>query len=300
MKNSFFRYARNIPEIDTILPDGSRFHIMQGSAGISEKNEQGFSLTRKIPLLTIRLFSYPYDLTELVKDKKMLAYLSALPKSGHSMIVSGNQGAGKTTLLNALIGRSSHNAHVIIIEEAPEMQPQNDGYCVRLWNQGDKNDFFYVDMIRNTKATLRMTGDVMIIGEIRDENTLWEFLRISNVGLSYVATTIHSNSAADTLSRLISLGIAVSHHPPREAVVDLIRRGISHIIHLRREGSLLGIDEIVEIEYDQEQIENTSSIRYRTVFKRDEHGNYTFHKLSDRVHDSFIHHNIDVGGFFNE
>ena len=273
---------------------------MQGSSGISEKNEQGFSLTRKMPLLTIRLFAYPYRLEELVKDKKMLAYLSALPKSGLSFIISGNQGAGKTTLLNAMVGHSDTNAHIIIIEEGPEMQPQGDGYCVRLWNQGDKNDFFYVDMIRNTKATLRMTGDVMIIGEIRDESTLWEFLRISNVGLSYVATTIHSNSASDTLSRLVSLGIAVNHHPPREAVVDLIHRGISHIIHLRRQGSMIGIDEIIEIEHNDKQVDRASSLAIpcRTVFKREKDGNYTFHGLSNRVHDAFVQHNIDVGGFY--
>ncbi len=292
LSNTTFRYARNIPEIDTILPDGSRFHIMQGSSGISEINSQGFALTRRMPIITIRLFSYPYKLEELIKDRTLLTYMSYLPQLNQSFVISGNQGSGKTTHLNAMIAHTPKHQHVIIIEEAPEMQPLFNGICVRLWNQGLLDDFHYVNMIKNTKATLRMTGDVMVIGEIRDEETTWEFLRISNVGLSLVACSLHANSAKDAIFRLFTLGIASSNHPPERTVTDMIARGITHIIHLRREGEKLGIEEVLEITgIDHGEIVS------RVVFQRDDStGNMIYYGLSDVMMEKILKRKLPIEG----
>lgn len=289
MSITSFRYARNIPEIDTILPDGSRFHIMQGSSGISKKNEKGIALTSKMPILTIRLFSYPYQLQEIINDNKLLTYLSYLPKANQSFLVSGNQGSGKTTLLNAIVGHTKKNCRLIIIEEAPEMQPNSDNIIIRLWNQGELNDFFYVNMIKNTRATLRMTGDAMIIGEIRDEETSWEFLKTSNTGLSFVASSIHANSAQDAPFRLLSLCLASPHHPPKEAILDFIHRGITHFIHLHREGDHKGIEEVVEVVGT-----NIHDIELRTVFKRNPSGGFDYFGLSNKMKNTFVSANLSI------
>ncbi len=274
-----YRYARNIPEINAILADGSRFHIMQGSAGISVMGEDGKALTRRMPLLTIRRFTYPYRLDEIVKDVRLRTYLEWLSALGESYVIAGNQGAGKTTLLNAMTAHIPARFHLIILEESPEMQPLFSGIASRLWNQGEIDDFHFMNMIKNTVATLRMTGDVMINGEIRDENTTWEFLRITNVGLFLTATTLHANSARDAIFRLKTLGMAAAHHPPEETVLDMVARGVSHVIYLRREGEHMGIQEVAELTGFEH-----GKIQMRTVFERDiVTGETVFHGLSDRI-----------------
>jgi pilus assembly protein CpaF len=273
------RYARNIPEIDAILADGSRFHIMQGSAGISRIHEDGKSYTSRMPLLTIRQFAYPYKLSYLVKDAQMRTYLEWLPQLGEATVIAGNQGSGKTTHLNALTEFIPLDLHVITIEEAPEMQPLFRGIAVRLWNQGEISEFNFVNMIKNTRATLRMTGDVMMIGEIRDEDATWEYLRITNVGLHWTATTLHANSANDAVFRLVTLGMASITHPPRETVVDMISRGVSHVVYLKRKGKHMGIQEIAELT----GVVN-GEIQLRTVFEQNiETKEVKFHGLSDRI-----------------
>ncbi|PWI56571.1 ATPase, T2SS/T4P/T4SS family [Sulfoacidibacillus thermotolerans] len=272
-----FRYARNIPEIDAILADGSRFHVMQGSAGVSRTGTE--QRVKRIPLLTIRLFSYPYALHEIVTDNRLRTYLEWLPKLGASFVIAGNQGAGKTTTLNAMSAFVSPDHRLILIEEAPEMQPLFPSSVIRLWNQGELGNVHFVNMIKNNRATLRMGGDVMMIGEIRDEDTLWEFLRISNVGLHLVAATLHANSAQDALLRMQNLGMAVAHHPPRSTVADMIQRGISHVIFLRREAEHMGIEEVLEITGQAR-----GQVIGRTVFSRDVRtGEVTFHGLSKEM-----------------
>ncbi len=278
LSGTTYRYARNIPEIDAILADGSRFHIMQGSAGVSMQGPDGNALTRRMPILTIRRFIYPYRLDEIVDDSRLHTYLKWLPQLGESFVIAGNQGAGKTTLLNAMTAPIPTRFRLITIEEAPEMQPLYSGFTLRLWNQGEHDDFHYVNMIKNTRATLRMTGDVMVVGEIRDEGTTWEFLRITNIGLFLTATTLHADSARDAIFRLMTLGIASPHHPPEKTVLDMIARGVSHVIYLKREGEHMGIQEVAEligIEHGE--------IQMRTVFERDiVTGETAFYGLSDR------------------
>ncbi len=279
LSGTTYKYARNIPEIDAILADGSRFHIMQGSAGISVRDADGRALTRRMPLLTIRQFVYPYRLDEMVKDKQLRTYLEWLPQLGEPFVIAGNQGAGKTTLLNAMTAFVPTRYHLITIEEAPEMQPLFKGVVVRLWNQGEINEFHFVSMIKNTRASLRMTGDVMTIGEIRDEDTTWEYLRITNIGLYLTATTLHADNVQDTIFRLMTLGIASKPHPPQKTVLDMIARGVSHVIYLRREGEYMGIQEVAELTgYEQDEIQ------LRTVFERDiVTGETYFHGLSERM-----------------
>lgn len=292
LSGTTYRYARNIPEVDAILADGSRFHIMQGSAGISVTGSDGRALSRRMPLLTIRQFVYPYRLDELIPDLQLRTYLEGLFQLGESVVIAGNQGAGKTTHLNALTAFIPKRYHLITIEEAPEMQPLFKGVVVRLWNQGDVSDFHFVNMIKNTRATLRMTGDVMIVGEIRDENTVWEYLRITNVGLFLTATTLHANSARDAIFRLKTLGIAAEHHPPEETVMDMIARGVSHVLYLRRDGEHMGIEEVAEVTGLER-----GEIQMRTVFERDiETGKTTFHGLSERMKIKAMKAGLSLGG----
>ena len=274
-----YHYARNIPEIDAILADGSRFHIMQGSAGVSKMGGDGKALTRRMPILTIRRFIYPYRLDEIVYDNRMRTYLEWLPQLGEPFVIAGNQGAGKTTLLNAMTAHIPSQFRLITIEEAPEMQPLYSGITLRLWNQGELDDFHFMSMIKNTRASLRMTGDVMTVGEIRDEGANWEYLRTTNVGLFLTATTLHANSARDAIFRLQTLGLAAESHPHEETVLDMIARGVSHVIYLKREGEHMGIQEVIELT----GIKN-GEIQMRTVFERDiVTGETVFHGLSDRV-----------------
>ena len=253
----------------------------------------GKALTRRMPILTIRRFIYPYRLDEIVDNLQLRTYLEWLAQLGESFVIAGNQGAGKTTLLNAMTATIPTRFRLITIEEAPEMQPLYNGIALRLWNRGELTGSNFVNMIKNTRATLRMTGDVMMVGEIRDEGANWEYLRTTNVGLFLTATTLHANSARDAIFRLKTLGLAAEGHPHEETVLDMIARGVSHVIYLKREGEHMGIQEVAELA----GLEN-GEIQMRTVFERDiVTGETVFHGLSDRVKAKAIRVGLPVAVF---
>ncbi|ACV60137.1 ATPase, T2SS/T4P/T4SS family [Alicyclobacillus acidocaldarius] len=285
-----FRYARNVPEIDAILSDGSRFHVKQGPCGITVEAGEGRRVVQTLPLITIRQFVYPYPLRELVKDPWLYKYLSLLPLLGESLLVTGAQESGKTTMLNALTAFLPP-CRLIIIEEAPEMQPQHPD-TIRLWSRGVVGTQGYVSMAQNLKASLRMTGDAMLVGEVRDPEVLWIFLEMANLGLIWVATTLHASSAEDALLRVRMLGISAPPRPAEDTVAYQLARGITHVIHLERNGEYRGVVEVREIT----GFEN-GRILSRPVFVRDARtGDFIFHGVSERFKAKALAQGVSLEG----
>ncbi|KAB7708776.1 competence protein ComG [Bacillus aerolatus] len=130
--------------------------------------------------------------------KKLLALLS----HAHGLIIfTGPTGSGKTTTLYSLIQHSAskHGRNVITLEDPVEKQ--NDQ-----WLQVQVNEKAGVTYSVGLKAILRHDPDVIMVGEIRDEETARIAVRAALTG-HLVLTTLHTRDAKGAVFRLLEFGL---------------------------------------------------------------------------------------------
>jgi twitching motility protein PilT len=143
------------------------------------------------------------------------------PKQG-LVLVTGPTGCGKSTTLASMIDLINRNRHcnVVTIEDPIEFVHDDKQAIVSQREVGIDTESFYDAM----KYVVRESPDVILIGEMRDAETMRVALTASETG-HLVFSTVHTTSAADTVERIVSI------FPPHE----------KNQICLRLSTSLLGI-----------------------------------------------------------
>ncbi len=188
------RVDETSPMVDARLPNGSRFNAIIPPLALDG------------PVVTIRMFgSRPLSKDDLLRYKaftpEMLALLEGAMKARLNVIISGGTGSGKTTLLNTLSSFIQPDHRVITIEDAAELQLQQE-HVVRLetrpCNIEGRGAVTATDLVKNA---LRMRPDRIIIGECRGAETL-DMIQAMNTGHEGSMTTVHANTPRDALSRL--------------------------------------------------------------------------------------------------
>lgn len=126
---------------------------------------------------------------------KLPAYHSGL------VLITGETGSGKSTTLAAVLNRINHTAckHIITLEDPIEYVYTSDK-CVVNQREIGKDTASYADGLR---AILREDPDVILIGEMRDLNTIEAALTAAETG-HLVFATLHTNSAVDAVDRIVS------------------------------------------------------------------------------------------------
>jgi len=134
-------------------------------------------------------------------DSRQLSdYLECIKKPNGIILISGPTGSGKTTTLYAtlkLLNQETHN--ILTIEDPIE-------YTLEGINQVQLKENIGLDFSSALKTFLRQDPDIIMVGEIRDPATANMAVRASLTG-HLVLSTIHTNSAWDTISRLIDMDI---------------------------------------------------------------------------------------------
>lgn len=122
------------------------------------------------------------------------------------VLVTGETGAGKSTTLAAILDRINHTkpAHVITLEDPIEYVFDNDK-CIMTQREIAVDTESYKSGLR---SILREDPDIIMIGEMRDYETIEAALTAAETG-HLVLATLHTNSAADTLDRI--LGVFPEH-----------------------------------------------------------------------------------------
>ena len=118
------------------------------------------------------------------------------------VIVSGTTGSGKSTTLAAVIGQINRTRaeRIITVEDPIEYQHDNAKSLVSQVEVGSDNESFDYAL----KAMMRQDPDVILIGEMRDTNSVTTALRAADTG-HLVFTTVHATNAPMTVERLVSL-----------------------------------------------------------------------------------------------
>jgi len=135
-----------------------------------------------------------------MEQKEKELYLEALKASKGIILISGPTGSGKTTTLYAslkLLNKVSSN--IVTVEDPIE-------YTLKGINQVQLREEIGLTFTSALKAFLRQDPDIIMLGEIRDSATAEMAIRASLTG-HLVLSTIHTNSAIGTISRLIDMGV---------------------------------------------------------------------------------------------
>ena len=119
------------------------------------------------------------------------------------MLVTGPTGSGKSTTLAAMLDKinAERREHILTIEDPIEDIHQHKGCLV---NQREVHSDTQRLLGLALRAALREDPDVVLIGEMRDLETIESALRIAETGHLTLAT-LHTNSAAQTINRIIDV-----------------------------------------------------------------------------------------------
>src|SRR5436853_960441 len=138
------------------------------------------------------------------------------------ILVTGPTGSGKSTTLAAMIDKinSERHEHIITIEDPIEFVHQNKN-CLVNQRELHADTKSFSDALR---AALREDPDVVLIGEMRDLETIESALRIAETG-HLTFGTLHTNSAASTINRVID--VFPSHQQSQiRAQLSLVLEGV--------------------------------------------------------------------------
>jgi pilus assembly protein CpaF len=150
-----------------------------------------------------------------------------------NIVISGGTGSGKTTLLNVLSGFIPEAERIVTIEDAAELQLQQE-HIVRLEtkaaNVEGRGEVTTRQLVRNS---LRMRPDRIVIGECRSGEAL-DMLQAMNTGHDGSLTTVHANSPRDALSRLETLVLMAGVELPVKVIRQQVSSAIDLIVHQSR------------------------------------------------------------------
>lgn len=243
------------PFVDARLPDGSRLHI-----AIPEITAEHWAINIRKHLMRGKSLE---DLKTLeVMNQEMLDLLKTAVGRGLNMLVSGSTQAGKTTLLNALVSAIPTSERVITIEEVFELKPRLPD-CVALQTRGANLDGVGEITIRRLiKEALRMRPSRLVIGEIREAESL-DLLIALNSGIPGMAT-IHANSANEAIRKLQTLPLLAGENITQDFLTPTVARAIDLVIHVGRDRT--NTRRIMEIAVVNRRYEGTH-IEMESVFR---------------------------------
>jgi type II secretory ATPase GspE/PulE/Tfp pilus assembly ATPase PilB-like protein len=142
-----------------------------------------------VPLDGLGLSEYGLDLLKL-----MLARPEGI------ILVTGPTGSGKTTTLYSILNHiNTESVNIMTLEDPVE-------YPMTMIRQTSVNEAAKMDFVNGVRSMMRQDPDIILIGEIRDEETAEMALRAAMTG-HQVYSTLHTNSAIGAIPRLLDIGM---------------------------------------------------------------------------------------------
>jgi twitching motility protein PilU len=150
--------------------------------------------------MVLRYITFDMPVLDDLGLPKVLAEL-AMRKRGMVLMV-GATGSGKSTTLAAMINHRNENVsdHIITVEDPIEFLHVNKKSLVNQRELGLDTKSYS----RALKSAMRAAPDVLLIGEIRDQETMEAAITLSGTG-HLALGTLHANNAAETLDRIINM-----------------------------------------------------------------------------------------------
>jgi type IV pilus assembly protein PilB len=225
-----FRVEGQLEEFRRIPKDGfaelfSRFKVMSGMDIAEKRVPQDGRFTHRLvstgrtidvrsatlptkygESMTLRLLALKTEsltLDRLGMSAKGLEHVNAFLKRPYGlMLITGPTGSGKSTTLYAALRRLMEFRKLNIITIEDPIEYDISGVTQVELHEGDKK----VDFSKALRSSLRHDPDVIMIGEIRDRETVDVAIKAALTG-HLVLSTLHTNTAASAVTRLIDMGV---------------------------------------------------------------------------------------------
>jgi pilus assembly protein CpaF len=211
------------PFVDARLPDGSRLHI-----AIPEVTAEHWAVNIRKHLMRGKSLQ---NLVELdVMSLELQEFLVDAVRDRQNILVSGSTQAGKTTLLNALVSAVPLDERVITIEEVFELKPKLPDCIAMQTRAANLDGVGEISIRRLIKEALRMRPSRIVIGEIREAESL-DLLIALNSGIPGMAT-IHANSAQEAIRKLQTLPLLAGENITQEFLTPTVFSAIDLVVHV--------------------------------------------------------------------
>ena len=216
------RVDLSTPFVDASLPDGSRLHVVIPD------------ITRRHWSVNIRKFSRAItSIADLVERSSLTQqaaeFIRMCVLARTNILVSGATQAGKTTMLNAVLSCARDRERIVTVEETFELDLRADDVVSMQCRQPNLEGNGEVGLRRLIKEALRMRPDRLVVGEVREAESL-DLLIALNSGLPG-ACSIHANSAADALTKLCTLPLLAGRNIDSSFVQPTVAGCIDLVVH---------------------------------------------------------------------
>ena len=208
-------------------------------------------LQTKIP--TLEGLGLPPIFNQMIKEKNGIIF------------VTGATGSGKTTTLAAMLNElnETQKIHILTLEDPIEfLHPHKQA----LFNQRQLGKDF-PDFARGLRAALRQAPKAILVGEIRDRETMEIAMTASEAG-HVVFTTMHTINAGQTINRILGMFSKEEEQQLRQRLADTVRYIVSQRLVSKIDGGRLLVSEIMG-----------SSMRTRETLLYGESENRTFQEI---------------------
>jgi twitching motility protein PilT len=228
--------------------------------------------------IALRVVPYEPPTIEELHLPPVVAKLAMEPRG--LILVTGPAGSGKTTTLAAMLNHMNHYraAHIVSIEDPIEYLFEDQGCIITQREVGLDTPTFH-DALR---LCLRQDPDVVMVGEMRDLETMRTVLTLAETG-HLVLSTLHTITATETLNRIISEFPPEHERQIRQQLSQVLRGVISQRLMERAdEPGLIPACEILvgtlTIQRSIEEPGRTSQIQGVIAEGRDTYGMQTFNQ----------------------
>lgn len=158
------------------------------------------------------------------------------------ILVTGATGSGKSTTLANIIEKfnTEKNYKILTLEDPIEYIFENKKSYIIQREIGTDTKSYDLAL----KNALRQDPDIVIVGEIRDEESLYAVLKLAETG-HLVISTLHTNSAAESINRIVSMVSENKKNFIREQLSSVLRFILSQSLYLNLEKEQIPIFEIL-------------------------------------------------------
>jgi len=160
------------------------------------------------------------------------------------VLVTGPTGSGKSTTLAAMIDyiKRKRACHILTLEDPIEFLQESDVALVNQREIGGHTESF----ARGLRAALREDPDVVLVGELRDQETIQLALETANTG-HLVFATLHTNNAVSAVDRVIDQFPADEQSQVRSVLGDVLRGVVAQTLVRKPTGGRLAVLEVMVV-----------------------------------------------------
>ena len=209
------------PILDARLPDGSRACVVISPIAVGGPTLSIRKFSRRI--LPLASFG-PTACSDIVRD---------LVKQNTNVVVAGATSSGKTSLISAVSQSFESNERIVCVEDTAELRFANPHIVQLQTRPANSEGHGEMTLQSLVRASLRLRPDRLVVGEVRGAEVVDMLLALTS-GHQGCWSTVHANSAIETIDRLAAMVLRDSPQWSHDQAVSTIHSAVGAIVFVKR------------------------------------------------------------------